>query len=305
MAGVVNKSSIANLISKDYDKIFLDNFQKMENRYRDIFNIVASQDGYNKFSALTGLGLVPVKKEGVNFTFDEPKQKYSKTFIPVTYSMGVRITKEAYDDDRSGHLRKIPAMLSQSAAATLETNAAAILDRSQNSSYLGPDGKVLCATDHPLYGSSSVTSFANRPASNVALSVSALEQAIAAIRTTPNDQGVPMGLVPRYLLIAPANWATAVQLLKNADKAGTANRDTNAIKTVGLTPIIWDYITDTDSWYLLTEKQFHQLMIIMREKINTFSYPAPDNTMDAIYGVRFRTDMGWVSAAGIYGSIGA
>jgi len=301
---VVNKSSIANLISKDYDKIFLDNFQAKPNTYKRIFNIVNSKDSYNKYSGLTGFGLVPKKNEGTNFSFDEPKQKYSKTFTAVTYSLGVRITKEAYDDDRSGHLRRIPVMLSQSAVATLETHAAQIFDRSQNASYTGADGKVLCATDHPLYGSSSTTSFSNRPATNVDLSVSAIEQAIAAMRSTPNDQGIPMGLVPKYLLVAPSNWATVVQLLQNPEKSGTANRDTNAVKTIGLVPVIWEYITDTDSWYLLTEKNMHQLMMIIRERVNTFSYPAPDNTLDAIYGVRFREDVGWVSAAGTYGSIG-
>ncbi|MCD6448890.1 MAG: Mu-like prophage major head subunit gpT family protein [Thermotogaceae bacterium] len=301
----VNKSSIAYLISKDYDKIFLDNFQAEETVFDKIFNVVNSQDAYNRFAGFTGIGLIPKKEEGVNANFDEPKQKYSKTFTPVTYSLGVRITKEAFDDDKSGHLRKIPAMLASSARATLETYCAQIFDRSQNSSYLGADGKVLCATDHPLYGSSSTTSFSNRPTNNVDLSVSALEAAIAAMRTTPNDQGIPTALRPKYLLVHPSNWATVIQLLKNPEKAGTANRDINAIKEVGLVPIIWDYLTDTDQWYILTEKQYHQLMAIMREKINTKSYEAPDNTDDAIYRVRFRFAVGWVSPLGVYGSIGA
>jgi hypothetical protein len=123
------------------------------------------------------------------------------------------------------------------------------------------------------------------------------------MKLTKNDQGIPTGIRPKWLLATPSDWATVIQLLKNQEKAGTANRDTNAIKTLGLTPILLDYATSTTAWALLADKSEHQLMLVMREPISTKSYPAPDNTDDAIYRVRFRKVEGWVSALGFYGSI--
>lgn len=301
---MINKTGIDFLISKDYEKIFLDNFMASDAQFKDVFNVINSKDSYNKFAGFIGLGLVPKKTEGINAIFDTPKQKFPKTFTPDTFSLGIRITKEAFDDDKSGILRQIPAMLGESSRVTIETDCAAILDRSQNGDYLGGDGKVLCATDHPLYGSSSTTTFSNRPTTNVDLSISAIEAAIPALRTTKNDQGIATGLMGKYLVCHPDNWATLIQLLENQDKAGTANRDSNAIKTLGLTPIMLDHMTDTDAWFIITEKAKHQLMLVMREAISTKSYPAPDNTDDAIFRVRFRKTEGWVSSLGLYGSVG-
>ena len=301
----VNKSGISYLISKDYDKIFYDNFMAETPQFNEIMNIIPSKDSYNKFAGFTGTGLVPKKTEGVNAIFATPSQKFAKTFTPDTFSLGIRITKEAFDDDRSGNLRKCPEMLGKSARATIETDIAVmLLDRMQTAAYTGGDGKVLSATDHPLYGSSSTTTYSNRPTTNVDLSVSAIEAAIPALRSTVNDDGIPTGLRAKYLVCHPDNWATVIQLLQNQEKAGTANRDTNAIKTLGLIPILLDYATDTDAWAIITAKSDHQLMLVMREAVNTKSYPAPDNTDDAIYRVRFRKTEGWVSALGFYGSAG-
>jgi len=303
--GTINKSGIDYLISKDYDKIFLDNFMAETPQFNQIMNVIPSKDSYNKFAGFTGVGLIPKKTEGVNAIFATPKQKFAKTFIPDTFSLGVRITKEAFDDDKSGNLRKLPEMLGKSARATIETDIASmLLDRMQTAGYTGGDGKVLSATDHPLYGSSSTTSASNRPVTNVDLSVSAIEAAVPALRTTVNDQGIPTGLKAKFLLYHPDNWATVVQILQNQEKAGTANRDTNAIKTLGLIPVPLDYATDTDAWAIVTDKSDHQLMLVMREAVSTKSYPAPDNTDDAIYRVRFRKVEGWVSWLGFYGSAG-
>jgi len=302
---MINTAGVAYLISKDYDKVFFDNFMAESPQFKDLVRIIPSKDSYNKFAGFTGVGLVPKKTKGVNAIFATPVQKVAKTFTSDTFSLGVRIEKEAFDDDKSGNLRQIPAMLGDSANATIETGIAAmLLDRMQTAAYTGPDGKVLAATDHPLYGSSSSTTYSNRPTANVDLSVSAIEAAIPALRTTKNDQGISTGMKARYLACHPDNWAMIIQLLQNQDKAGTTQRDTNAIKTLGLTPILLEHATDSDAWAIMTDKQKHQIMLVMREAISTKTYPAPDNTDDAIFRVRFRKTEGWVSPLGFYGSAG-
>jgi len=301
---MINTSGISYLISKDYDKVFKDSFMASDAQFKEVFNIIDSKDSYNKFAGYTGLGLVPKKTKGVNAIFNTPVQKFAKTFTPDTYSLGVRIEKEAFDDDKTGNLRKIPADLGESSRVTFEVDCAALLSRCQSGSYLGGDGKTLCATNHPLYGSGASTTYSNKPTTDVDLSVSAIESAIPALRGTKNDQSIATGLRGKYLVTHPDNWATIIQLLENQDKAGTANRDSNAIKTLRLTPILLDHLADTDGWWIITEKKYHQLMLVMREPVSTKSYPAPDNTDDAIFRVRFRKTEGWISPLGLYGCDG-
>ena len=299
----LNRGAIPDLISQDFSKIFDDSVKAESPIYDKIFKLGTSTHKYEKMSGATGLPLHTVKEEGADAGSGDLKQKYDKTFTHTTYAMISRITKEAFDDDLSGQLKKIPKLQGISARQTIETLAAQIFDRSQTAAYTGPDGKVLCATDHPRAGDGGTWS--NRPTTNVDLSVSAAEDAVIAIKNTEDDWGNPMHLMPRILYIPIENINTAIQLTKNQDKAGTANRDVNALMKQGLIGyIVGEYLTDADSWYYLTDPADRQLMFLWREKINEKTYGAPDNTDDAIFRSRFRISLGWVSARGIYGSVG-
>jgi len=117
------------------------------------------------------------------------KQKYDKTFTHDTFAVATRITNENYSDDLSGSFKKIPALLGKSVNDTVETECALMFDRSQNSSYTALMLKVLCATDHPLLGGGT---FSNRPATNVDLTLSGLEDRFVAMGAVVDDNNVPM-----------------------------------------------------------------------------------------------------------------
>ena len=299
---IIIRSQIPDLVSQDFLKIFDDSLKSKPPVFSNIYDVQSSKHKYEKISGVTGLPLLAAKDEGAEPGNGSLKQKYDKEYLHTTYALTTRITREAFDDDLSGQLRKIPMLQAVSARETVENTAAAVFDRSQNGSYLGPDGKVLCATDHPRADGGT---WSNRPSSNADLGVTVLEAALSAMRRTVDDYGNPMGTMPDMLLLPPEGEWQAIQLLKNAEKSNTASRDINAIKTRGLAYLIWDNLTDDDSWYILTPKQQRQLIFFWREKIGTSVYSAPDNTLDAVHQVRCRFSLGWVDARGIYGSIGA
>jgi len=107
----VLRANIADLISKEFTKIFLPAFTKEPPIYNQIYREMNSNAKYEKFSGISGVGLIPEKTEGAPMASDEPIQLYDKTFTHKTYAMEVRITREAYEDDLSGALKQIPKMM--------------------------------------------------------------------------------------------------------------------------------------------------------------------------------------------------
>lgn len=296
----VLSNNIADLLDPSFRAIFFKTLE-VDPKYNKIFNVMPSKMKAEKLSGISGFGLPATKNQGAAITYDDPIQKYDKTFTHTTYALGFRVAAEAYDDDLSGSLAKMPKELAKSCMAGKETIHAQHFDRSQNGSYTGADGKVLCATDHPLVGGGTQS---NRPSTNTDLAVTILEDAITAMRTTVNDRGIVQPIKPRLLIIPPALLWTAKQLLVNDDKAGTTNRDINAIKDEGLQYMIWDYITDTDSWYLLADSDSHGLVSFTRKAI-TLDSDTDFDTKDGKFSSDYRDSSGWIDFRGIYGSVGA
>lgn len=297
----ITRGSIADLCGQQFEKIFFDGVTKVDPVFDKLFAVKQGKHQTEYLSSVAGLPVHMQKTEGDAPASGEIAQKYDESFTHVTYSLITRVTKEAYDDDLSGTLKKIPMLQGVSARQTIEIFGAQLFDRSQTAAYTGPDGKVLCATDHPR---SDGGTWSNRPTANADLSVTSLEAGLSDMRATTDDYGNPMVIFPKYLVIPGANEFTAIQLLKNAEKAGTTNRDINAVRERGLSYIINDYFTDTDSWYLLRDPEENEIIFYMRENPSGRMFAAADGTEDANFVSRFRVSKGWVDARGIYGSIG-
>jgi len=294
--------AFANLLNPQYSKIYNDGVMKVEPQFDQIFDVLTSKQSYEKRGGITGFGVIPEKNKGANATELTMVQKDAKTLTHKTYAAYARIEKEASDDDLSGELTKIPQLLGVAARQTVELLTAGFVDLFQTNTCA--DGKAIIATDHPCKGDGATT-WANRPTTNAALSVTSLEAALTGMRQTVDDWGNPQPLFPTMLAIPGMNEFTSIQLLKNMEKAGTTTRDVNAIRERGLKSVIWDYLQLSGSWYLMTDPKERQLLFYWREKINGRAVAAPDTTDDALFMSRFRCSYDCVDARGIYGSYGS
>jgi hypothetical protein len=299
----IQSNALVNNYNPAFSKIYIDKIKNYEPVFDKVFDVLTSQQQYEYRGNQTATGLLTKKTEGMDASELKVFQKYSKQFIHATYAAYVRITKEAADDDLSGNLKKLPAILADSTKMTIELIAANFWDTSAATNQ--PDGVPLLSAAHPLVGIGS-TAGTNTPAvAATALSVTSMEAALAAMRQNVDDYGNPDPIFPTDLYIHGANEFMSTQLLKNIDKSGTTNRDTNAIRRRGINTIINDYLTVTTQWYLLTPASQRQQLFYWREKIGAQMKPAPDTTDDAIYQSRCRFSLGSIDWRGVYGSQGA
>ena len=123
-------------------------------QWERLFDKSTSDRAWEEIVGVSGLGLAVVKAEGAPVTYDTERQGFTSRFQHVNYALGFIITQEVMDDDQYMIVGERRAKaLARSMRHTKEINAANVYNRAFNSSYVGGDGKELCATDHPnVYG---------------------------------------------------------------------------------------------------------------------------------------------------------
>lgn len=276
----------------------MDKFKSYPDEYTKLFNVLSSERQYEEDSSISGFGLVPEKAEGVGIFYDDPIQGYDKRYTHKTYGMGFRVTREMWEDDLYGKMRKMPKSLGRSMRISIEQDAANVYNRAFNSTYTGGDVKELCATDHPLTGGGTEQ---NEPSSNADLSATSLEQALIDIAATVDDRGLQLALRPKLLVVTPTyNW-TASKLLESTQEPGSGNNDVNPAK--GIMPYtVNHYLSDSDAWFVLCDD--HEVNFFFRRRPD-FEQGNDFDTEDAKYKATARWSNGWSEWRGVYGSQGA
>lgn len=266
-----------------------------------LFEVDTSEKNYEEVVEGTGFGLVPLKSEGAAVSYDSESQGSTTRFTHLVYGMGWIATQEELEDNLYMEVAKRRTeRLAFSLRCTDETVHANIFNRAFNSSYTGGDGKELCATDHPTIDGTQ----SNELATAADLSEASLEDLVVQIYNAKNSRGLFANLTPKQLVVAPAEIFNARRILESEKQNDTANNAKNVIGDVfDNKPVMWQYLSDTDAWFIKTDAP-SGLMHFWRRK------PAftTDNDFDTS-NAKAKVTSRWVSKHGdwrcLYGTPGA
>lgn len=268
-----------------------------------VFDTVKSDKAYEKYVEETGFGLAPIKTEAGSISYDTDAQGYTYTLTNTVYGLGAKISQEAIEDNQyEKPAKKKAAKLARSMRQTKENVGANVLNRAFNSSYTFGDGKELLATDHPsLSGDQS-----NELAVAADLSEASLETLLTQIRGAKDSRGLRIQLKGQKLIVPAELEFDATRILSSVNQSGTANNDINAVRALGMLPggvVVWDYLSDTDAWFIKTDADdgllFQQRRALKLEQDNDF------DTSNACMKATERYAFGAADWRGIFGSPGA
>jgi len=229
-------------------------YEQIPSQYDKIFTKHNSKMALERTAEMRFLGYAQLKTEGGQTAFDNAAgERYVYNQEHNEIGLGYAITRKAIDDNLY-KTQFAPSNLGliESFAQTKEIYGANVLNTADTySASVGGDGKALCATDHPIDGST----VSNK--ATVELNESTLLNAMISIRTNFKDQaGLKIFARGRRLVVPPSLEPTAIRLTKTELRPGTADNDVNAIMmTSGGLPegyMVNDYLTDTNNWFLLT-----------------------------------------------------
>ena len=278
-------------------------YEKYENEHAEIYETETSDRSFEEEVKLSGFGAAPVKAEGAAISYDNAQEHYTARYNHETVAMGFSITEEAMEDNLYDSLSaRYTKALARAMAYTKQTKAAALLNTGFTSFNSG-DGVTLFSTSHPTVGGGTN---ANRLATNADLNETSLEQAVIDIAAFTDERGLLIAARPRKLIVPPALMFVATRLLQTELRTGTADNDTNALRSNGSIPEgyrVNHYLTDTDAFFITTDipngmKHFERTTMAT-------SMDGDFDTGNVRYKARERYSFGVSDPLGIFGSPGA
>jgi len=279
-------------------------YSRYGEEHKEIYENETSERAFEEEQKLSGFSAAPVKAEGSAIEYDNAQEAYTARYTHETIAMGFSITEEAIEDNLYDSLSaRYTKGLARAMAYTKQIKAANVLNRAFNSSYTYGDGKVLCATDHPLVSGGTNS---NRPSSGADLNETSLEAAIIQLANWTDERGLLIAAKANKLIIPADLMFVAERLMKTDNRVGTADNDINAIKSMGIVPggfSVNNFLTDTNAWFLTTDVP-NGLKHFTRAPMAT-SMDGDFDTGNARYKARERYSFGVSDPLGIFGSPGS
>lgn len=205
---------------------------------------------------LTGFGSAPVKSEGSGISYDTAQEHFTARYTHETIAMGFAITEEAIEDNLYVSLSaRYTKALARGMAHTKQVKGAFPLNNAfATTNFTAGDGAALCAS-HTRADGGTVSNVLAVPAD---LSETSIEQAVIDIAAFVDDRGLLIAAMPKRLLIHSNNQFEAARILKSDRRSGTADNDTNALRTSGAIPEGWfvnHYFTaaNNKNWFIITD----------------------------------------------------
>ncbi len=184
-----------------------------------------------RLGAFGSLAIVPEDTAYVAVTL----QDTSATYVPQKRGNLFTVSREAIINDDLQAIKQIPTKLAVAAAYTLAEFVYGFLSTNPNIY----DGSALFTTGAP-----------HTNLGAAALSTSAMQTGITAMREQTNFAGKRLGLRPRFLVVPPELEFTAMIVTKSAGVPGSNNNDINPMLGY-VTPIVSPQLTNATQWFLV------------------------------------------------------
>ena len=223
------------------------------------FKEMTSNDAYEDMVEYAGLGLAPEKKQLAQMSVDVVQQGYTTRFNQVAYAIMMPVSEEAIRFKKYNEAIDGAASIAESLKQTVEFLCSDVFGNAfDGTNFAGADGKAFCAIDHPLIKGGS---FSNRMATDMSLSETAVETQITMCRKMVGSAGLPVGVIPKKIVVPPDLEWEAKRILKSEQQNDTMNNAINAIKDEGITYSVNRYLPSTSNWFTVTDAKRGLLVI--------------------------------------------
>lgn len=296
---VARREHFQSLLEPGLRKIFYDVYNKETSMLPELFNMQTTSNPYETDVSIGTMG--EFKKFEGTVEYDRPYEGYTATYEFPEFAKGFMVERKMFDDQRYAVINKKPASLALAAFRRRETDGAAIFNNAFTTT--GPDGVPLCATNHPSPAPDGPAARSNM--STYQLGHAALRNGILKMRSTLDDRGGRIPIVPDTILVPAELEEKAWELVTAEGKLATNHPGTNPnIHQGKLKVVVWDYLTDPDVWFLI-DSRFAKMFLNWFDRVKLEFAAAEDfDTLVAKYRAYMRYNAGWSDWVWVYGNTG-
>jgi len=297
----ISRSQLLKELLPGLNALFGLEYKRYGEEHKEIYETEASERSFEEETKLSGFSAAPVKNEGGAISYDNAQEAFTARYTHETIALGFSVTEEAIEDNLYDSLSaRYTKALARAMSYTKQVKAASVLNNgfTNSANYYGGDGVPLFSTAHPLVsGGTNSNTFTTQ----ADLNETSLEAATIQIAAWTDERGLLIAAKPRKLIIPPALMFVATRLLETTLRVGTTNNDINAIKNNGTVPegySVNHFLTDTNSWFLLTDVP-NGLKHFERTPLQN-SMDGDFDTGNVRYKSRERYSFGWSDPLGVF-----
>jgi len=215
------------------------------------FEVQSSDMAFEDDVEIVGMGLAHVKSEGNSTDYDSITQGYTSRYTHVSYGLGYIVTREEFDDNQYKKVaRARTRALARSFMAAKETVGANVFNN--GFSTIGGDGVAYLSASHPTRSGLQ----SNILATPADFSEASVEDMFKLLAQAKDSAGIPIMPRAAKLVVGTDNMFEVERLYASMGRVGTADNDTNAVRSMGILPdrvIVNPYLTDQDAWFIVTD----------------------------------------------------
>lgn len=248
---MITAATASYVIDETISSVAFDEFAREPLMMPMFFSLLGSSKDREKSATIGGLGDFQIKAPGSESSESEPVTQFSKEYIHNSFALQTKITREVIDDQRVDYFGQFGGKLGQSAARTMERGAADLFNNAFSTT-LSEDGLSLCNNAH--LNADSGNSQDNL--GTTALSNDAVTSTRQAMRGFKDYEGNPISVNGSLLLVAPGNEEAAYEIAKS--QLNPQNQSNAANWNMGLQVVVWLYLSDAESWFLIDPRLMKQ-----------------------------------------------
>lgn len=274
--------------------------------WQKLVKTVTSDKQFEKYQGITEFGLAAVKNQGQTIDYQDPYQGFQKEIININYAIGTTITYEMMKFDQYNLFQSLPQQLAKSVRRTEETVVHSIINNGFSTAAtpaVTADGLSLFNSAHLLVASTGTT-LSNVPGTASDFSQTALEQAYIDIGRFVDDQNLPIVVEAKNLVVPVESQHLARKVLQTEYEVNSGNNTINPVASsrMPLDLTVTPYISDTDSWYIRTDRDdgilFQEVDGVRLKRDNEFDTENLKFAALRFFGVGPVNYLGWYASAG-------
>jgi len=297
----ISRGQLVKELEPGLNALFGLEYKQYENQHAEIYTTESSDRAFEEEVMLSGFAQAQTKSEGAGVAFDNAQETFTARYTHETVALAFSITEEAIEDNLYDRLAsRYTKALARSMAQTKQVKAVNPLIQGlpTTDNYDSGDGVSLFNTAHPTIAGT----VANTLATQADLNETSLEQSLIDIAAMTDERGLKIAARGMKMIIPSELQFTAERLMKSEKRVGTADNDTNAIRSMGMVPqgyVVNNFLTDTDAFYITTDVP-NGMKYFQRAAIKT-AMEGDFDTGNVRYKARERYSFGVSDYRGIFG----
>ena len=185
--------------------------------------------------------------------YDTVRAGYKATYTMEKFSIGLPLERELFEDTQYPQVKDRTKALADSVYYTIQEFVAQPFNECET--FIGPDSKALCATDHPLGPNNSSTQ-SNK--GSYALTPDNVETVRNAMKNWTDDRGNKLMINPN-MLIVPKEYRKAAKIIADTDNEPyTTDYGVNVWKGA-LDVVEFDFL-DSGVWFMADKNRMKRFL---------------------------------------------